>query len=137
MENIVNEVRSVRYLKGIEVRREVLGDMYVDSATAPTDEANASLQELITEFCWGTIWTRPGLERKIRSLVNIGVLTALNRPHELKLHVGGALRTGASEAEIYEVLLQAAVYCGVPAALDAFKVTNAVLSSETPPSKEE
>jgi 4-carboxymuconolactone decarboxylase len=116
-----------RYEEGLAVRREVLGASYVDKALAAADDFTRPLQELITEYCWGSVWTRPGLPRKTRSLVNLGVLTALNRPHELKLHVRGALRNGCTRDEIMEVLLQTAIYCGVPAAMDSFRAAREAL----------
>ncbi len=109
------------YDKGLAIRREVLGAEHVDKAIASADDFNRPLQELVTEYCWGAVWGRPGLPKKVRSMLNLAMLTALNRPHELKLHVRGALKNGVSRAEISEVLLQAAIYCGVPAAVDAFR----------------
>ena len=109
------------YEKGLAVRRAVLGKEYVDKAITDADDFSRPLQELVTEYCWGSIWTRPGLSRKTRSLLNLAMLTALNRPHEVKLHLRGALNNGCSKEEIMEVLLQAAVYCGVPAAADSFR----------------
>jgi len=111
------------YEKGLAIRREVLGAEYVDNAIRSADAFNRPLQELVTEYCWGAVWGRPGLPRKTRSMLNLAMLTALNRPHELKLHVKGALKNGVSREEIAEVLLQAAIYCGVPAAVDAFRTT--------------
>ncbi len=116
-----------RFDDGLAVRREVLGASYVDKALAEADDFTRPLQELVTEYCWGAIWTRPGLPRRTRSLVNLAMLTALNRPHEVKLHVRGALRNGCTRDEIMEVLLQAAVYCGVPAAIDSFRSAREVL----------
>ena len=110
-----------RYDDGLAVRREVLGSEYVDKALAAADDFTRPLQELVTEYCWGAVWTRPGLPRQTRSLVNLAMLTALNRPAELKLHVRGALRNGCTREEIMEVLLQAAIYCGVPAAMESFR----------------
>jgi len=107
---------------GLEIRRAVLGSDYVDGAIAAADDFNRPMQELVTEYCWGKIWGRPGLDRRTRSFLNLAMITALNRPHELKLHVKGAIRNGVSKAEIAEVFLQAAVYCGVPAAIDSFRV---------------
>lgn len=104
---------------GLSVRREVLGAEHVDRSLAQASEFARPLQELVTEYCWGAIWTRPGIDRKTRSLLNLAMLTALNRGHELTLHARGALTNGATIAEIQEVLLQAAIYCGVPAALEA------------------
>jgi len=123
-------VDTKRFDDGLAVRREVLGADYVDRAMAGADELTRPLQELVTEYCWGAIWTRPGLPRKTRSLVNLAMLTALNRPHELKLHVRGALRNGCTRDEIREVLLQTAIYCGVPAAIDGFRVAREVLDTE-------
>jgi 4-carboxymuconolactone decarboxylase len=107
--------------KGLEVRRAVLGKEYVDKSISDADDFTQPLQELVTEYCWGSIWTRPGLSRKTRSLINLAMLTALNRPHEVKLHLRGALNNGCSKEEIMEVLLQTAIYCGVPAAVDSFR----------------
>jgi len=107
--------------QGLETRREVLGADYVDAAIASADDFNRPMQELVTQYCWGDIWNRPGLDRRTRSLLNLAMLTALNRPHELKLHVRGALRNGVTRDEIREVFLQAAIYCGVPAAIDSFR----------------
>ena len=117
-----------RFDEGLAIRREVLGTEYVDAALERATPFAKPLQELVTEYCWGSIWSRPGLERRTRSLINLAMLTALNRPHELAGHVRGALRNGCSEEEIQEVLLQAAVYCGLPAALDALRVAEKVLS---------
>jgi 4-carboxymuconolactone decarboxylase len=116
--------------RGLEVRREVLGPAYVDNSLQGSNDFMMAFQRLVTEWCWGSIWTRPGLDRKIRSLLNVAMLTALNRPAELRLHVAGAIKNGASVDEIKEVLLQASVYCGIPAGLDAFKVANAVLQEK-------
>ena len=118
------------YDRGMTVRREVLGDQYVDKALAATTPLTAELQRILTEYCWGAIWTRPGLDRRTRSLVNLGMLTALNRPHELRTHVRGALRNGCSKEEIVEVLLQAMVYCGAPAGVDAFRAAREVLEDD-------
>lgn len=106
---------------GLKTRREVLGADYVDQAIANADDFNRPMQELTTEFCWNEIWNRPGLDRRTRSMLNLAMLTALNRPHELKLHVRGALRNGVTRDEIREIFLQAAIYCGVPAAIDSFR----------------
>ena len=107
--------------KGLEVRRAVLGKDFVDKSISDADDFTRPLQELITEYCWGSVWARPGLPRKTRSLINLAMLTALNRPHEVKLHLRGALNNGCSKEEIMEVLLQTAIYCGVPAAVDSFR----------------
>ena len=112
--------------KGLTVRREVLGAEYVDKSIAAATEFTRPLQEFVTEYCWGAVWTRPGLPRKMRSMLNLAMLTALNRPHEIKLHVRGALNNGISREEIAEIFLQAGVYCGVPAAVDAFRTAKEV-----------
>ncbi|MEW5882509.1 MAG: 4-carboxymuconolactone decarboxylase [Pseudomonadota bacterium] len=112
--------------RGLQTRREVLGADYVDAAIRNADDFNRPMQELVTQYCWGEIWNRPGLDRRTRSLLNLAMLTALNRPHELKLHVRGALNNGVTKDEIREVLLQAAIYCGVPAAIDGFRVAREV-----------
>ena len=108
--------------KGLQTRREVLGNAYVDASLKSVDDFSRPLQELVTQYCWDEIWNRPGLDRRERSLINLAMLTALNRPHELKTHVRGALNSGLTKDEIREVLLQAGIYCGVPAAVDAFRV---------------
>ncbi|MGD2096891.1 MAG: carboxymuconolactone decarboxylase family protein [Desulfobacterales bacterium] len=112
---------SELFEKGLKVRREVLGAEYVDASISQADDFSRPLQVLVTEYCWGNVWSRPGLDRKTRSLLNIAMLTALNRPHEVKLHVRGALNNGCSKNDIREVLLQAAIYCGVPAAMDSLR----------------
>jgi 4-carboxymuconolactone decarboxylase len=114
-------VNKEMYEKGLAVRREVLGADYVDNAIRNADDFNRPLQELVTEYCWGAVWGRPGLPKKTRSMLNLAMLTALGRPHELKLHVKGALKNGVTREEIMEVLLQTGIYCGVPAAVDAFR----------------
>lgn len=108
--------------KGLKTRREVLGAEYVDNAIKNADEFNQDMQELVTQYCWGDVWNRPGLDRRTRSFLNLAMLCALNRPHELKLHVRGALNNGLTKDEIKEVFLQVAIYCGVPAAIDGFRV---------------
>ena len=107
--------------KGLATRRAVLGAEYVDNSLKNADDFNMPMQELVTEYCWNEIWNRPGLDRKTRSFLNLAMLIALNRPHELKLHVRGAINNGLSKDQIKEVFLQAAIYCGVPAAIDAFR----------------
>jgi 4-carboxymuconolactone decarboxylase len=114
------------YDTGLKIRREVLGAEYVDTSIAAADEFSRPLQDLVTQYCWGAIWSRPGLDRKTRSLLNLAMLTALNRPHEVKLHLKGALNNGCSREEIMEALLQTAVYCGVPAAIDSFRLAREV-----------
>jgi len=115
---------------GLKVRREVLGDEYVDNAIANSDDFIRPLQELITQFCWGMVWTRPGIDRKTRSLINLAMLTALNRPHEVKVHLMGAINNGCTKEEIMEVLLQTAIYCGVPAAVDSFRLAKEILGNK-------
>ena len=112
----------------LAIRTKVLGKEYVAGSLRNADEFTWPLQELITEYCWGAVWSRPGLALRDRSLINLAMLTALNRPHELKLHLNGALNNGLSKEEIMEVLLQAGIYCGAPAALDSFRVAKEVLS---------
>jgi len=107
--------------KGLKTRREVLGAEYVDNAIKNADSFNTELQELVTEYCWHEIWNRPGLDRRTRSIINLSMLTALNRPHEIKLHVRGAINNGLTKDDIKEVFLQTAIYCGVPAAIDSFR----------------
>ena len=113
--------------KGLITRRAVLGADYVDNSIKNADDFNLPMQELVTEYCWDAIWNRPGLDRKTRSMLNLAMLTALNRPHELRLHVRGAINDGLTKDEIKEVLLQTAIYCGVPAAIDSFKNAKEVL----------
>ncbi len=115
---------------GMKVRREVLGAEYVDGSMQNANDFMMAFQDITTRWCWGYAWTRPGLERKTRSLINLGMLTALNRPTEIKMHVKGALANGVTPDEIKEVLLQATIYCGIPAGLDAFKLANQVLIEE-------
>ncbi|MBI3145499.1 MAG: carboxymuconolactone decarboxylase family protein [Pseudogulbenkiania sp.] len=117
--------------RGLEIRKAVLGEDYVNQALASADELSMPLQQLVTEYCWGTVWAREGLERKTRSLINLGMIAALNRPHELKLHVRGALNNGCSKEEIVEAILQIAIYCGVPAAIDAMRIAREVLNAES------
>ncbi|MFN5447175.1 MAG: 4-carboxymuconolactone decarboxylase [bacterium] len=113
--------------KGLATRRAVLGADYVDNSIKNADDFNLPMQELVTEYCWNEVWNRPGLDRKTRSMLNLAMLTALNRPHELKLHVRGAINNGVTKEEIKEVLLQTAIYCGVPAAIDSFRNAKEVL----------
>ncbi|MEK9895246.1 MAG: 4-carboxymuconolactone decarboxylase [Burkholderiaceae bacterium] len=111
---------------GLKVRKEVLGAEYVEQSFASADDFNRPFQEFVTEYCWGGVWTRPGLDRRTRSFLNLGMLAALNRPHEIKLHLRGAINNGLTKDEIAEVFLQVAIYCGVPAALDAIRVAREV-----------
>ena len=113
------------YDKGLAIRRAVLGDVYVDRALAKgQDSFNKPLQDLVTEYCWGAVWGRDELSRRDRSMINLGMIAILNRGHELKAHVRGALNNGLSKDEIREVLLQVAIYGGVPAAVDSFRLAN-------------
>ncbi|MCA3238203.1 MAG: carboxymuconolactone decarboxylase family protein [Curvibacter sp.] len=122
-----------KYLAGLAVRKAVLGEEYVNNSLANADAFMATIQQFLTENAWGTVWTRPGLDRKTRSLLNLAMLTALNRPNELKLHLKGALNNGVTKEEIAEVFLQAAVYCGAPAGLDAFKLAQQVFKEAGQP----
>jgi 4-carboxymuconolactone decarboxylase len=118
------------FKKGLGIRREVLGAEHVDRSLASADAFTAPIQKLVTEYCWGEIWGRPGLDRKTRSMLNLAMLSALNRPHEVRLHVRGALNNGVTREQIQEVLLQVAIYCGVPACLDSMKVAVEVFKEE-------
>ena len=111
-----------RFDGGMKIRREVLGAAYVDKNMANADEFSMAMQDLTTRYCWGDIWARPGLDRKTRSMLNLAMIAALNRPHELKAHVKGALTNGVSKDEIKEVLLQVAIYAGIPAGMDSFRL---------------
>lgn len=116
---------------GMAIRKEVLGDEHVERSMAQATEFSMPMQELVTEYCWGAIWSRPGLPRQTRSLLNLGMLAALNRSHELSVHVRGALRNGCSVEEIREVFMQAAIYVGVPAGLEAMRIAEEVILRET------
>lgn len=118
---------DARYERGLAIRREVLGEAHVDRSLAAVSEFSRPIQELVTASVWGDVWSRPGLERRTRSLLNLVMLIALGRNHELGVHVRGAVRNGCTETEIQEALLQTAVYCGAPAALEAFRVAERVL----------
>lgn len=113
---------------GLAIRREVVGADYVDRSLETADDFNRPFQELITEYAWGAVWGRPGLERKTRSMLNLVMLTALNRPHELELHIRGALTNGVTSDEMREIFIHASVYCGVPAALDAIRIARKVFA---------
>lgn len=108
--------------KGLKVRKEVLGEDYVNKSIAGADEFTRTMAEWSTAYCWGALWTRPGLDRRTRSIVNLSMIAALNRPHELKLHVKAAIKNGLTKDEIKEIFLQVAVYCGVPAGIDSFRI---------------
>ena len=119
---------SEKFEAGLKVRKEVLGEQYVNRALDNVDEFNRPMQELVNEYCWGEIWTREGLPRQTRSLLNLAMLTALNRPHEVRAHVLGALNNGVTRDEIMETFLQAAIYCGVPAGIDSFRTAKEVFA---------
>ncbi len=108
--------------RGMKIRKEVLGADYVEKSFAAADDFNRPLQELVTEYCWGAVWGREELPKKTRSMLNLAMISVLNRPHELKIHVKGALKNGCTKDEIREVLLQVAIYAGVPAAVDSFRI---------------
>lgn len=108
--------------KGLDIRKSVLGKEFVENAIRNADDFSMPMQELATEYCWGYVWGRPGLDKRTRSFLNLGMIAALNRPHELKIHVKGALRNGLTRQEISEVFLQVAIYCGVPAGVDSFRI---------------
>ena len=121
---------TTMYDKGLAVRKDVLGAEYVENAIKNADDFNRPLQELVTEYCWGACWTREGLPRKTRSMLNLAMLATLNRPHELKLHIRGAQRNGVTRDEIREVLLQVAIYAGVPAGVDSFRIAREVFAED-------
>jgi 4-carboxymuconolactone decarboxylase len=123
---MTNEV----FERGLEIRKSILGAEFVENSFKTADDFNLPMQELTTEYCWGAIWGRDGLPRKTRSLLNLAMISALNRPHELKMHVKGALKNGVSKDEIREVFLQVAVYCGIPAGVDAFRIAREVFAEE-------
>jgi 4-carboxymuconolactone decarboxylase len=121
---------SERDDEGMRIRREVLGDEHVDAAVEATTEDTAVFQDLITRYAWGEIWARPGLDRRTRSAITVMALVALNREHELAMHIRAALRNGLTREEIAEVLLQSAIYCGVPAANGAFAIFRDIMVEE-------
>jgi len=125
---VTSEDKGTTFDRGLEMRRRVLGAAHVDRSLAEVSEFSRPVQEFVTEYCWGAVWTRSGLQPKTRSLLNLAMLTALNRSHELGVHVRGALTNGCSIEEIQEALLQTAVYCGAPAALEAFRVAERAIS---------
>jgi 4-carboxymuconolactone decarboxylase len=125
----VDEV-SEKYKSGMKVRRQVLGDAYVDKATANVDDFTREFQRIVTEYCWGEVWTRQVLTNKQRSLNNLCMIAALNRPAEFELHVRGALRNGCTPEEIRDTLIQVAIYAGIPAGVEAFRIARKVLVEE-------
>lgn len=116
------------YDAGLRMRRTVLGAEHVERSMADVSDFARPVQELVTEYCWGAVWTRPGLDKRTRSIINLAMLSALNRNHELAVHVRGALTNGVTEQEIQEVLLQTAIYAGVPASLESFRVAERVIN---------
>jgi len=114
--------------KGLEIRKAVLGEAYVDNALKNVDEFNKPFQELLNEYCWGTVWGREELPRKTRSMLNIAMISILNRPHELRAHLKGALTNGVTREEIREILMQVAIYGGMPAAVDSFRIAREVFA---------
>ena len=123
-----DQTRRELYEIGLAKRRKVVGDDYVNRSLRDANDFTQPMQELVTEYCWGAVWSREGLPDKTRSFLNLAMLTALNRSHELATHVRAAVTNGATEAEIQEVLLQTAIYVGVPAALESFRVADQVLA---------
>ena len=121
--------QSEMFKKGLKIRRAVVGAEYVDKSLASADSFNMPMQELVTEYCWGAVWGREELPHKSRSMLNLAMISVLNRPHELKLHIAGALRNGVTKEEIREVFLQDAIYAGVPAAIDSFRIAREVFDS--------
>jgi 4-carboxymuconolactone decarboxylase len=116
------------YDKGLAVRRAVLGDEYVNAALKSVDDFNQPLQDLLNEYCWGAVWGREGLPRKTRSMLNLAMISVLNRPHELRAHIRGALRNGVTRAEISEIFLQVMIYGGAPAGVDSFRTAREVFA---------
>jgi 4-carboxymuconolactone decarboxylase len=115
-------VNKELFEKGLAIRKSVLGAEYVEKSIAAADDFNRPMQELTTEYCWGWCWGREGLDKKTRSIINLAMISALNRPNELKMHVKGAIRNGLTKEEIREVLLQVAIYCVIPAGVDSFRI---------------
>jgi 4-carboxymuconolactone decarboxylase len=120
------EFETDEFKKGLEIRKAVLGEKAVERSLASATDISAPLQQLVTEYCWGNVWARPGLERRVRSFLNLAMLTALNRSHELRVHIKGALNNGVTREEIREVFIQAAIYVGVPAALESTRIADEV-----------
>ncbi|MCV7197823.1 carboxymuconolactone decarboxylase family protein [Mycobacterium angelicum] len=119
---------SETYRRGRQIRSEVLGREYVDKAIAQADGFTGPLQDLVTEYCWGAVWGRDGLTRKTRSMLNLAMTSVLNRPHELRTHIKAALTNGVTREEIREVFLQVAIYAGVPAAVDSFRIAGEIFA---------
>ena len=121
---------SEQFDKGLQIRKEVLGEEYVDAALTKADDFNRDFQKLVTEYCWGGSWGRGVISKQQRSILNLGMLAALNRPHEFKIHFKGALTNGVSLSEIREILIQISIYCGVPAAIEAFRIAREVFKEQ-------
>jgi 4-carboxymuconolactone decarboxylase len=121
------------FKRGLEIRKEVVGAEFVDKSFASADSFNMPMQELVTEYCWGAVWGREDLSRKTRSMLNLAMISILNRPNELKLHINGALRNGVTKEEIREIFLQVAIYGGVPAAVDSFRIAREVFDANNKP----
>ncbi|MGD9913914.1 MAG: carboxymuconolactone decarboxylase family protein [Rhizobiaceae bacterium] len=117
-----NKPRSERFERGLKTRKEVLGAEYVDRSIEQANDFSWAMQELTTEWCWDGTWNRPGLDRRSRSILNLGMLAGLNRPHEMKIHIRGAINNGLSKDELKEIFVQVGTYCGVPAAMDCFRI---------------
>ncbi len=115
-----------KFERGLQTRRDVLGDEYVSASVDKATEYNFPMQQLVTEYCWDEIWNRPGLTRQQRSILNLGMISALGRTHELKLHVRGAINNGLTKEELREIFMQVAIYCGVPTAIDSFRTAQEV-----------
>ena len=128
MTDMAKQTMGELFDTGLALRREVLGAAYVDKSISSANDFMMTFQHVTTEWCWGYAWSRPGLDKKTRSLMNLAMLTALNRAPEIKLHVRGAINNGVTVDEIKETLLHATIYCGIPAGLDAFKAANEVLT---------
>ncbi|WP_420393876.1 4-carboxymuconolactone decarboxylase [Acuticoccus sp.] len=124
---MIDETKDETYERGMAIRRATLGDAYVDRAMANVDDFTEDLQKIVTTYCWGELWGREGLDRRTRSIINLAMLSALGRNHELGAHVRGAINNGLTRDEIKEVLLQVGVYCGVPAMIDSFRTARQVL----------
>ena len=118
------------YDRGLEIRTATLGKQYVEKAIATADDFNRPLQDLVTEYCWGAVWGREELSKKTRSMLNLAMISILNRPHELRAHIAGALRNGVSIVEIREIFLQVAIYAGVPAGVDSFRIAREVFQEQ-------
>ena len=116
------------YELGLEIRKSILGKDFVEKSISSADDFNRPHQELVTEYCWGAVWGRDGLDRKTRSLLNLAMISALNRPHELEMHVAGALRNNVTREEIREVFMAVTIYCGVPAGVDSFRIARKVFA---------